>query len=545
MGEIGMKKWTKMLCIFACILSLIALAACSNSSEPSSSDSKKSASKDGKTMFVGMTNPPATVNPINAVDVSSQIISGILFESLFDLDDQLNFVPKLAESMETEDNQNFVIKLNPNAKWTDGEPFTTKDIVFTLKLMTNPEVTSSGPQALSSIEGLDNKGMLPEGQTEISGLKIVDETTLNIKTKVPVDINLLMEKLGKDVRFLPEHILKDKDPATIHQDPFMQNPNVTNGAYTFLKYAKDQYVELSANREYYLGQPKIDKLFFKIMPSANLVAQLQTGEIHMNLPSVGPLAIEDLEKVKNMSNVTFIASEAMNAQQIFINLKNVSDKKVRQAIAYGIDREMMVEKLYKGEAEVTEGPYPSVHPYYNEETKKYDYDPEKAKQLLKEAGWDSSKTLDFAVPAGNKTREQMATVIAENLQAVGVKVQVSKYDIPTLIQMGIKKDYDLLMLGIPFQLDGDKAQFYATGGPNNFAGFSNPRFDELTANGKSEPEPAKRQIIYDESVEIIQEELPTITVLVIKSSAAVAKNVKAVLPKEMGMFYNIHEWDIE
>lgn len=543
-----MNKLTRKIFTFVCILTLLVLAACSNSSESGSTaeqdDSNKS-SKGTKTMFVGINTPPSVLNPINARELNTQMLSSILFETLFDLDDSMNFLPKLAESMESEDNQNFVIKLNPKAKWTDGEPFTAEDIEFTLQQMANPKVTSTGLKALSVIEGLDDIGMLPEGQTDITGIEIVDAHTLNVKTKAPIDPTFLKEKLGVEIRYLPKHVLKDVNPEQLHQHPFMQKPNVTNGAFTLVNFSKDQYVEFAANPDYYRGAPKLDKLFFKILPSANLVAQLQTGEIHMNVPPVGPIAVEDYEKVENMANVKVISGKPLYPQLMYFNMKTIANEKVRQAIVYAMDRNIHADKLYKGEAEVSEGPYPSIHPYYNESAKKYAYDPEKAKQLLKEAGWDFSKVIDFAIPTGNKTREQSATIIADNLQAVGLKVQINKYDFPTLLQKGAKQEFDLLMLGSPFFLEPDRSQFYQTGAQYNFAGYSSPEVDGLLQKGKKEADPEKRRVIYNEMVEVLQKDLPIATLYVVQTPGVVSKKVKVGEPKDLGMFYNIHEWDIE
>ncbi|MFS0781270.1 ABC transporter substrate-binding protein [Bacillus sp. 1P06AnD] len=537
-----MKKKLSIICMM--FLVLFSLSACKSSSTSGGGSDSAQGNSKGKIMYVGMVNPPGGVNPINATDVPSQYISSILFESLFELSDDMEFLPKLAKSIETADNQTFVIKLDPKAKWTDGKPFTVNDITFTLNTMANPATVSTGLQALSVIEGLDSNGYLPEGKKEISGLEKIDDHTLNIKTKKPVDMDLIKDKLGVSIRFLPEHVLKDKDPATLHQDPFMQKPTVTDGAFTFVQYAKDQYVELAANKEYYRGAPKLSKVFFKIMPTANIVAQLQTGEIQMDIPSIGPIATEDFEKVKNMTNVKFVSGKPLYTQYLFFNTKIIHDKKVRQAVAYAIDREMLANDLFK-EGQVSEGPYSPVHPYYNEEAKKYEFNPEKAKQLLKEAGWNSGKALTLAIPSGNTTREQAANIIAENLKAVGIKVQVNKYDLPTLIQQAKKKDFDILMLGIPFQFDPDLTAFYSTKGVNNFSGYSNPQMDALIEQGKAEVNPEKRKAIYNQIVDIIQEEMPTFTFSTLSAGTAVSNSVATGMPKDNGMFYDIHQWDFK
>ncbi|RNB89826.1 ABC transporter substrate-binding protein [Brevibacillus fluminis] len=529
------------------LLSLFALSACSNAAQPTDSAPANTPSPAGgdKTIFVGINNPPATLNPINGKELASMRLSSILFETLLDLDEDMKFLPKLADSMETTDNQNFVIKLNPKANWTDGQPFTADDVVFTLQLMANPKVISTGIQTLSVIDGLNDAGQLPEGQAEIKGIKIVDPHTLSVHTKEPVDLNYMKEKLGTEVRFLPKHVLKDVEPEKLHQHPFMQKPNVTDGAFTLVQFVKDQYVEFAANKSYYRGAPKVNKLIFKIMPATNIVAQLQTGEIQMNEPETSFIPIEDYEKVKNMSNVTTVSAEPFDSQMMFINSSTLTDRKVRQAIAYAINRQMIVDNLLKGAGEVLDGPYTTVHPYYNKDVKHYPYDTQKAKQLLSESGWDANKPIDLAVPVGNKAREQFAVIISENLQAVGFKVKINKYDLPTLIQKGIKHEFDLLLLGLPFYLDPDVSNYYKTGGPYNFSNYSNPTVDSLIESGKKEASPGRRHVIYNQLSEILQQDLPIFTLYGERPLLAISKKVKGAVPKLHGMLYNIHEWDIE
>jgi peptide/nickel transport system substrate-binding protein len=246
----------RMVFLMICSMCLLALAACSSVSEPTPNETAgKSPAKStgGKAVYIGITNPVATLNPINAKDTSSIKATSLLFDSLFDLDESLTFLPKLAESFETNDNQNYIIKLNPKAKWTDGQPLTADDVLFTLTVMANPKTISLGLQPLSIIDGLDENGRLPQGKTDISGVKIVDPHTLKITTKSPVDPNFLKEKLGVEILFLPKHILKDVEPEKLHQHPFMQKPNVTSGSFKVVEYSKDQFIEFEANKDYYRG----------------------------------------------------------------------------------------------------------------------------------------------------------------------------------------------------------------------------------------------------------------------------------------------------
>jgi peptide/nickel transport system substrate-binding protein len=544
-----MKKSSTRFLSILFVLSLLLLSACSGSDETSSSgnesDGEQSSSGNGDTIVVGISNAVGSINPINARDTGALTVSSILFDTLYEVNDQMEFLPKLAESFETEDNQTFTIKIHPEANWTDGEPIKSEDLKFTLETMANPKVQSVGLKTLSIIEGLSDTGTLPEGETSIKGLEIVDEKTIKIRTKQPVDPNYVKEYIGYRLRIIPSHILKDKDPETLHQDPFMIKPNVTSGAYTLKDYSPESHIEFKANPDYYRGAPKTEKIFFKVLPSANLTAQLQTGEIHMNYPAIGPIAVQDYEKVQNMANIRTVEGLPFDYQMLYFNVDTIDDPKVRQAIVHAINRPQIVEKLLNGKAEIVDGPFTSPHPYKNNAVEDHGYNPEKAKELLAESDWDLSKPIRLNIPVGNQTREQAAVIISENLRAVGLNVQIQKYDFPTHMQKGAEHDFDLMFLGLKYLIDPDISIYYQTGAAYNFAGYSNPTFDDLLKQGKEEPDAEKRKVIYDQIQEILHEDLPTITLYADNKLGAVSKKVKVGEPKEFGMFYNMHEWEVE
>nr|WP_263326883.1 ABC transporter substrate-binding protein [Neobacillus sp. Marseille-Q6967] len=530
------------------ILILVFLSACTGSKEtssPSTENGEEKQASSGDSIVIGISNAVGAINPINVRDSAAIQIASILFDPLLDVNENMEFLPKLAESFETEDNQTFTIKIHPKANWTDGKPVTSEDIKFTLETMANPKVQSLGIKTLNMIVGLTENGTLPEGETSIKGIEIVDEKTVKIHTKQPVDPNYLKEYLGYRSRIIPSHILKDKELATLHQDPFMLKPNVTSGAYTLKDFSPESHVELKANPDYYLGAPKTEKLFFKVLPSANLTAQLQTGEVHMNFPAVGAIAVQDYEKVKNMANIRTVEGKPFDYQMLYFNVKTIDDQKVRQAIVHAINRPQIVEKLLKEKAEIVDGAFTPPHLYLNKKIKNYEYDPEKAKKLLEESDWDMSKPIKLNVPVGNQVREQAAVIISENLRAVGLNVQIQKFDFPTHMQKGQKQEFDLMFLGLKYLIDPDVSIYYSSTAAYNFAGYNNSTIDQLLAQGKLEANAEKRRVIYDEIQEILHEELPTITLYADYKMGAVSKKVKVGEPKEFGMFYNVHEWVIE
>ncbi|GKS14848.1 ABC transporter substrate-binding protein [Paenibacillus chitinolyticus] len=538
--------WLIVLAAFMTGLSACGAPAASPASSPyPGGEPGKGANTGEKTVYIGIVNAPITLSQINDQgDSASDNVIALLNDSLLNLNEKFEFTPKLAESVDTKDNQTFVVKLNPSAKWNDGKPFTTADVAFTLQTALHPKVETYFK--LNFIEGLNNAGKLEEGKTEISGLKIIDDRTFEVRTKTPVDPLLFKERFGTKVFFLPKHILKDVPPEQIATHPYFQKPEVTIGAFKFANFVKGQYVEVAKNPNYYLPPAKLDKIFIKVLPAANLVAQLQTGEIHMNSLPVGLIPITEYEKVKALPNVELTTSNPSIPPELFFNTANISDARVRQAVAYAINRKLIVDQLLKGQGEVIDGGIPSYHPNFNKDIQTYPYDPEKAKKLLQEAKWDTSKPIRFLIPVGNKVREQAADILVQNLQAVGLKVQVQKYDFATLIQKVRKKEFDLTIFNRDFYIEPSSYfTLYKSDSTSNYYSYNNPKVDELITKGETESDPAKRRQIYNELQAVIHEDVPTLAVYSEKRLLAVSKDVLVGKPRDIGMYNNTNEWDLK
>jgi peptide/nickel transport system substrate-binding protein len=531
------------------ILSLLLLGACSGASETASKDKPKESTQsksheDSNSMFIGLVNPPTGFNPINSGDVAAMFIQKYFQDTLLEMDGPLNFVPRLAESFESTDGQNYTIKINKDANWSDGKPVTADDVAFTINTIANPKSETTQGANISMLAGLEENGKLKEGQTELSSVKVIDEKTLELTTKVPVDPNYMKEVLGLNILTLPKHILGDVPVEELAKHPYMQKPTVSSGAFTFVKYEKDQYVELAANNDYYMGAPKLEKLFIKIMPAPNLVAQLQTGELDFNVSKgIGKIAVQDYDTVKALDNVTANVEPTIGFQTMYFN-NNKMNKEVRQALSMAVDRNLLVDKLLKGYGEVVEGPYTSVSPFHDKSAGEIEYNPEKAKQLLEEAGYDFNTTLELVVPIGNKVREQSAPIIAQSLGKIGVKTKITNYDFPTIMQKGKAGEYDLLLLGFTLTLDPDVSNVYATGAAYNFTGYSDAKMDELLLKGKQEADVEKRKVIYKEVLTKVIDDVPLLTLYSDHDFAGVNKRVEVGKPVTFGMHHNLQLWSV-
>jgi peptide/nickel transport system substrate-binding protein len=502
----------------------------------------------GDTLYVGTVNPPASFNPINQSDVGGQFAVRFAMDTLLDQPEPLKFVPKLAESIESKDNKTFTVKLHAGAKWSDGQPITAKDVVYTINLIANRDSLTTLGGNVTSLTGVDATGKLPKGQTAVPGLTAPDDTTVVFTTKTAVDPNYVKEMIGTKVVIMPEHTLAKTAPAQIDDSKFAQLPDVTSGPYKFTKYTQNASIEYAANPDYYGGAPKIAKLIMKIMPASNLAGELQTGSIMMNSGGgIGNIPFQDLKTVQAFKDVNTKVNPTIGFQTIQFNVKTFADPRMRAGLAHAINRKQIVDELLLGNGEVIDGPYTSQSPFLDKSLKTFSYDPVLAKKLLTEAGWDFSRKINFVVPTGNKIRERSADILLQNFKAIGLNVVQTNYDFPTTLAKARAKDHDMVLMGLTFNIDPDVSNMYSSTGSFNLTGYNSPESDKLLLAGKSEAKTDARHKIYNQLQALWQADMPVLTLYSDHAVAATSKSVAvggatAFWP---GTVANVGQWAFE
>ncbi len=532
-----------------CILTTVSLVACGgNSANTATNGGNTEGTSDTKKIIsIGIMNAPSGFNPLESTDISQNEASGILYLPLVELDTDLVYKPMLADSIETEDNQTFTVNINEDANWTDGTPVTADDVIFTIGLITNPEVPATIASKFSILEGLNENGKNESGEDTFAGAVKVDDKTVELITKAPVDIVSVQENIGRYLKTMPKHIFESVALESLYQDTNMINPVVTNGAFKLVTYAKDQYVQFAANEEFFKGTPKIDELYLKIMQGSNITVQLESGEIDMNHPGLGLIPFEDYEKVKSMENINATSEGiATTVQTLMINNETITDVRVREALSYAINRDMIINDFLKGDGEFTELPYCGSSAYIDSDIEIKSYDPEKAKALLEEAGWDFDREINFDVPTGNAVREKVADILTANFTEIGLKINVQKYDFVTSLSTARSGDFDIYIVGIPnYPTNADLSGTLATSGNLNISKYSSEEMDELLTAGLNETDIEKKKEIYSDVQELFMEDLPCPSVYIQNQLKAVNKRVLVGEPKDFGTYIDLHLWDVE
>lgn len=533
-----MKQFRKLAAMLAAGAMIFTLTSCAGSSSAAASGSGT------KVVNVGLTNSPANLDPFDYVDNATTWVTQILYLPLMDLDDDGKYKPQLADSVDTKDNTTFTVHLNKDAKWTDGQPVTADDVIFTVNAVTSPKTNSNLSTYFNLLAGTNNSGKNEAGGDTLSSVTKVDDHTVSFLLKSTASLNVFEDMVCKNLKTAPQHVFKDVPLTSLLTSSQAQAAAVTDGAFKLVSFQKGQYVQLAANPNYFRGAPKLSQLNFKVMQGSNITAELESGEIDMNWPGVGNVPVEDYDKVKAMKNLSIVPGKPWTIQYLFINNQNISDVNVRQAISYAIDRKSINQNLCKGDGEIIQLPFASDSTYLNKSVATPTYDPEKAKGLLKQSGFN--KTLVFNVPTGNTTRESVCGLVASNLQAVGFKVQIQKYDFATVMSKLRKVDYDLTVVGnntIPTNPYSMLSFLYEKG--LDYNGYNNAEVNNLIQSAYTETDSAKIKQDYSRLQEILVDEMPSPALYCSYELIAVNKRVVTGKPKLYGMTINVQDWDVK
>ena len=465
-----------MLLAVALVMSLALLSGCGGKAKK-----EETAKAASDTLYIGMANAPEFFNPFLNPGIAGKYAIRFMYDTLVGMPEPNKFTPALAESFDSKDNQNFTIKINPKAKWTDGKPVTAHDVAFTLNTIAHPKVETSKRTYVRMLEGVNDQGILPDGVKEISGVKVIDDRTLTLKTKTPVDPNYLKSFLGFEVFIAPKHVFEKLDPAAIGSSEAATKPTVTSGPFKFVTYKTNDHVEYAANAEYYQGVPKLKKIFIRVMNGTNLVTELKSGGIQMVAGGgIGILPIKDLDMLKKDEKLVIRTAPALQGQYLDVNNSLPEfNAKFRQAITMAINRKQIVDQLFKGTAQLVPTIYTPASDVYDASVTPVPYDPETAKKLLAESGFDASKEIILSVPIGNVLREQSADLIQQDLKAIGLNVKQQKMDFPSLLAKARKGEYQMILIGYGLTVDPDYSSYFVPGGSNNYSHTNDAKLTKM------------------------------------------------------------------
>ncbi len=492
----------------------------------------------GDKLITGSIGDASNLIPILATDSASHDITDLVYSGLLKYDKNLNLVGDLAKSFKvSKDHLKITFYLRKNVKWQDGVPFTADDVVFTYKLIMNPKT----PTAYRS------------DYEYVKTVKKIDNYTVEVIYKRPFAPALSTWT----VSILPKHLLEGKN---ILNSPLKTHP-IGTGPFVFKEWDIGQKIELAANNLYYEGRPYLDGYIYRVIPdAATMFLELKAGKI--DLMSLTPIQYKRQTNTKFFKeNYRKFCYPTFVYTYLGFNLLNplFKDKRVRQAIAYAINKDEIINVVLLGLGVKATGPYRPDMWYYNPNVKKYPYNPNKARKLLAEAGWKdvdgdgilekNGRKFEFTIMTnqGNLNRAKTAEIIQKRLSQVGISVKIRIIEWASFINEFInKKRFDAVILGWSTGIDPDQYDIWHSSktapGELNFISFKNKEVDKLLEEGRLTFDKEKRKKIYWKFQEILAEEQPYVFLYIPYSLVIVNKRFRNVKLAPAGITYNLEKW---
>ncbi|MCF8032949.1 MAG: peptide-binding protein [Desulfarculaceae bacterium] len=510
---------------------LLCLALCGAGSPALAAD-------NGGSLVIGTIGDATSMIPMITSDSASHEMSGLVYNGLLKYDKDLNLVGDLAESWQvSDDGLTITFKLRKGVRWQDGKPYTAKDALFNWRFMVDPKT----PTAYSG------------DYLKVKDAAAPDDYTFVVHYKEPFAPGLASWTLSQ----MPRHLLEGKD---VRASELNRHPMGT-GPYKFQRWDPGARVMLAYNPDYFEGRPHISQVTYRVIPDmATMFLELKAG----GLDWMGLNALQYRRQTntaffkKNFVKYKYLASAYT---YLGYNLKDprFSDKRVRQALSYAINKKELIKGVLLGLGQVCTGPVKPGTYWYNPKVKHYPYDPAKAKALLKQAGWEDrdgdglldkdGRPFEFTILTnqGNSYRANTGVIIQQRLAGIGVRVKLRTVEWAAFIKEFVNKGrFEAVLLGWTVTPDPDQFDIWhssrAKPGQLNFTYYKNPELDKILTEQRRTFDREKRRALIFRMQEILAEDQPYTFLYVPQALPVVAARIRGIAPAPAGISYNFIRW---
>ena len=491
---------------------------------------KKEKISQEDTLVIGLQQTISTLDPAMHRDRTVESVIRNMFDGLVTRDSNMEVVPELAESWELVDDLTWRFKLRRGVKFHNGEDFTAEDVKFTIERIVKPNMIDG--------KSSPRKGLLGP----VNAVEVEDDFTVLIKTEEPWPILPVMLPFQEIV---PKDYIEEKGSAYFAQHP------VGAGPFKFVEWVKGERIVMEKFDDYYGGSPEIPPvgpaqvktLIFKPIPeTASRIAALKADECHI-IQSLPPHLFDE---VQSDERTMVLTCDGTRSYFVGMNCKKepFSDVDVRVAMNYAVDMDAIVESILGGMAITLAGPLVPDAFGYNNELKPYGYDVEKAKQLLKEVGFDSGFSVEFDA---TKDTIEIAEAISNQLAEVGIKAEVRIWEWGVLRPQLEQNKRSLFIASwgnASLDPTGILIPTLTTNGRANFAGYSNPEVDKLLSSASVGMKKEEREKAFQKAQELIYADAPWIFGYSPKEIYGVRKAVTNWKPTPDGRM-NMHDVSVK
>lgn len=498
----------------------------------------------GNVLTVATASLKGLFNPILASDVYDMWVVDLTFDGLIGGNPSGEVTTDgLATDWDvSEDKLTYTFYIEEGIKFHDGEELTAEDVEFTYYAIADPDYDGSRGPAVADIVGVE---AYRNGETDmIEGIKVIDDYTISFTITEP-NVKKIRD-FGYGV--MPKHYY-----AYETWDEFkskLREP-VGTGIMKFKSYETGQFAEFEKNEDYFKGAANIDGVVIKMVPTETQAAAVASGDVDLANPSAN---IETYETMidTGIADVQEFLGNSYRYVGFNLRLDKFADKRVRQALAYGINMDDYIETQWEGFAQACDSPVSPLSWAAPDQStlNKYDYNPEKAQELLAEAGWvknDEGKlmkdgeqfTIEWTTYKESEWPINLIAVAENNWGELGIDVTANVMEFNAVVtQVFDEQDFELWNMGWSLAIDPDPYSIFHSDndvlGGFNAGGFQNDRADEIIEAGRSEYDQAERARLYQEWAQLANEELPYMFVSIGTVTWGVNNRVKGM---ELGPYW--------
>jgi len=499
------------------------------------------AARADTTLVIGLAADPTGLDPEAVTNNTSNYIMGTIYDSLIRYKSgTAEPAPGIAERWEVSaDGRTYTFHLRHGVRFQDGTPIDANAVIWNVDRLLN----KNNPQYIYNTGTVE--GHIADTFGDLAGYRAIGDDTVEYTFKQPVAPFLNSIAMDGNGLVSPAAAAKwGKD---------YRNHPVGSGPFAFREYRARDQVILDANPDYWNGKPKVDHLVFKEYPEPQAaVLALKRGEMQI----LCDVSTQSIPAIRSDPNLELLTQPGLTASGVAlpVEVPPFDDKRVRQALNYAVDKEALNKGLFQGLAVTMTSPLPYGIWAFDDSLKGYPYDPEKAKQLLAEAGVKDLKVefLTYNSPRGyNPVGAALAVAIQGYMKKIGVDVEVRQMEVGAFIstvRAGTYKGWTLQgwtttngdpdnFLGELF--DGRAIPIY------NWSHYHNPTVDGLVAEALVATDRTKRAAIYQKAQRIVLDDAPWVFINSTTQIRAIRKSVKGLRLNPLQMFYDMQEVSLQ
>ena len=507
------------------------------------------------TLRVAVQADVKNLNPLLNSNTTDGMIDFLMFEPLLHSNAQGEPVPMLVTQVPTTENGgvskdglSVTYHMRKDAKWTDGVPVTSKDVKWSWQAIVNKNNNVISQHGYDYVKSIDT----PDDYTVV----------VHLKQRFAPFVNTFFADSDQPYAVAPAHVLSKY--SSINQIPFNNDPSVSDGPFKFVRWVHGDHMEFAANDQFFMGKPGLRKVYVRIVPDENTTVNLlRTHDVDWMFQA----SIDNYPRVKNIPGVRLAWVNVNGYEDVQLNVQRpyLQDPRVRQAIAYAIDKQRIVQTSTYGQEQIAVEDQPPFMWSHDAGLKDYPYDLQQAKQLLQQAGWTPGPdgivtkngqrlTLVLVSNGSNVTRRKNSVLLQAMLRQAGIDAEVKYYPGDVLFapagEGGILQGgkFDLGFAGWYAGIDpDDSSQFTcANMAPNgyNYPRYCNPDMETAQKAALENYDRPARTKTYYQIQSLLHRDVPEVFFYYLRQMEPVSTNFKGFAPNPVTESWNAWQWSI-